>query len=296
MASRRSLSALRRTMEAGFRSSRLRQDRVPKWAAGEPDSGFWSPASSSRQGQLPVTLSLPQCGYLRVTLRLARTYTLLPNCCSGGLSLRDAIASLCSFGLASPRPGVHARRGERHDPQVRVADFGRPGRLGDSGVRPDRRIEHRHRQAGRPADARRDRGRRGSGSGARAAAGRYRRNRHHRDAPQPGAVRRSDGGQRGHGADSFTTPARPTSAQLDQVSPSLLVSSTTSEAGAAVARIRGIGTVGDNPGLEGSVGVFIDGVYRPRAGMGLTDLGRSTGSRCCAGRRARCSAATPRPA
>jgi len=61
--------------------------------------------------------------------------------------------------------------------------------------------------------------------------------------------------------------------QLDQVSPSLLVSSTTSEAGAAVARIRGIGTVGDNPGLEGSVGVFIDGVYRPRAGMALNDLG-----------------------
>jgi iron complex outermembrane recepter protein len=61
--------------------------------------------------------------------------------------------------------------------------------------------------------------------------------------------------------------------QLNQVSPSLLVSSTTSEAGAAVARIRGIGTVGDNPGLEGSVGVFIDGVYRSRAGMALTDLG-----------------------
>jgi outer membrane receptor protein involved in Fe transport len=61
--------------------------------------------------------------------------------------------------------------------------------------------------------------------------------------------------------------------QLDQVSPSLLVSSTTSEAGGAVARIRGIGTVGDNPGLEGSVGVFIDGVYRARAGMALTDLG-----------------------
>ena len=61
--------------------------------------------------------------------------------------------------------------------------------------------------------------------------------------------------------------------QLNQVSPSLLVSSTTSEAGGAVARIRGIGTVGDNPGLEGSVGVFIDGVYRARAGMALTDLG-----------------------
>src|SRR4051794_607670 len=60
--------------------------------------------------------------------------------------------------------------------------------------------------------------------------------------------------------------------QLNQVAPSLLVSSTSSEAGAAVARIRGIGTVGDNPGLEGSVGVFIDGVYRPRAGIGLTEL------------------------
>jgi len=62
--------------------------------------------------------------------------------------------------------------------------------------------------------------------------------------------------------------------QLIQVSPSLLVSSTSSEGGAAVARIRGIGTVGDNPGLEGSVGVFIDGVYRSRTGVGLTELGQ----------------------
>ena len=61
--------------------------------------------------------------------------------------------------------------------------------------------------------------------------------------------------------------------QLNQVSPSLLVSSTSSEAGAGVARIRGIGTVGDNPGLESSVGVFIDGVYRSRTGVGLTELG-----------------------
>src|SRR5205807_393144 len=61
--------------------------------------------------------------------------------------------------------------------------------------------------------------------------------------------------------------------QLNQVAPSLLVSSTESEASAATARIRGIGTVGDNPGLEGSVGVFIDGVYRSRTGMALTELG-----------------------
>ena len=61
--------------------------------------------------------------------------------------------------------------------------------------------------------------------------------------------------------------------QLNQVAPSLFVSSDASEAGAAVARIRGIGTVGDNPGLESSVGLFIDGVYRARTGIGLTDLG-----------------------
>ena len=62
--------------------------------------------------------------------------------------------------------------------------------------------------------------------------------------------------------------------QLTQVSPSLLVSSTSSEAGAGVARIRGIGTVGDNPGLESSVAVFVDGVYRSRTGVGLTELGQ----------------------
>ena len=61
--------------------------------------------------------------------------------------------------------------------------------------------------------------------------------------------------------------------QLTQVSPSLLVSSTSSEAGAGGARIRGVGTVGDNPGLESSVAVFIDGVYRSRVGVGLTELG-----------------------
>ncbi len=60
---------------------------------------------------------------------------------------------------------------------------------------------------------------------------------------------------------------------LNEVSPSLLVSSTTSEGGAATARIRGIGTVGDNPGLEGSVATYIDGIYRSRTGVALTELG-----------------------
>ncbi|MBM3928154.1 MAG: TonB-dependent receptor, partial [Sphingomonadales bacterium] len=60
--------------------------------------------------------------------------------------------------------------------------------------------------------------------------------------------------------------------QLNQLAPSLLVSSTGSEANTS-ARIRGIGTVGDNPGLESSVAVFIDGVYRSRSGVGMNELG-----------------------
>ena len=59
---------------------------------------------------------------------------------------------------------------------------------------------------------------------------------------------------------------------LNQLAPSLLLSSTGTEANAS-ARIRGIGTVGDNPGLESSVAVFIDGVYRSRTGAGLNELG-----------------------
>lgn len=36
--------------------------------------------------------------------------------------------------------------------------------------------------------------------------------------------------------------------------------------------LRGIGTSSFNPGLEPSVGVFVDGVYRPRAGAAINDL------------------------
>ena len=60
--------------------------------------------------------------------------------------------------------------------------------------------------------------------------------------------------------------------ELNQVAPSLLVSSTGNEANGS-ARIRGIGTVGDNPGLESSVAVFVDGVYRSRSGNALSELG-----------------------
>jgi iron complex outermembrane receptor protein len=61
--------------------------------------------------------------------------------------------------------------------------------------------------------------------------------------------------------------------ELTAVVPSLFVSRTSSEAGGGVTRVRGIGTVGDNPGLESSVPVFIDGVYRSRGSIGITELG-----------------------
>lgn len=59
---------------------------------------------------------------------------------------------------------------------------------------------------------------------------------------------------------------------LTILTPGLLVTSTSNES-VTTARIRGVGTVGDNPGLESSVGIVIDGVYRPRNGVGFGDLG-----------------------
>src|SRR3546814_9598145 len=59
---------------------------------------------------------------------------------------------------------------------------------------------------------------------------------------------------------------------LQALVPALIVTSTTSET-QTTARIRGVGTVGDNPGLESSVGIVIDGVARSRNGVAFGDLG-----------------------
>lgn len=59
---------------------------------------------------------------------------------------------------------------------------------------------------------------------------------------------------------------------LQTLVPALSVTSTTSET-QTTARIRGVGTVGDNPGLESSVGIVIDGVPRARNGVAFGDLG-----------------------
>lgn len=60
---------------------------------------------------------------------------------------------------------------------------------------------------------------------------------------------------------------------LMAVSPSLFLTNSQAESTGVTARIRGIGTGGDNPGYESAVGVFVDGVYRSRNNVGLTDLG-----------------------
>ncbi|MGE5501527.1 MAG: TonB-dependent receptor, partial [Ignavibacteriales bacterium] len=59
---------------------------------------------------------------------------------------------------------------------------------------------------------------------------------------------------------------------LQVLTPGMNVASTSNETNTTV-RIRGVGTVGDNPGLESSVSVVIDGVYRPRNGVAFNDLG-----------------------
>ena len=61
--------------------------------------------------------------------------------------------------------------------------------------------------------------------------------------------------------------------ELMRVAPSFHVASGQAESVGVTARIRGVGTNSDNPGLESSVGLYVDGVYRNRATVGLTELG-----------------------
>jgi outer membrane receptor protein involved in Fe transport len=59
---------------------------------------------------------------------------------------------------------------------------------------------------------------------------------------------------------------------LQQIAPSLLVSTGSGDTTGGLVRIRGVGTTGNNAGLEASVGVFVDGVYRNRSAAVLEDL------------------------
>lgn len=59
---------------------------------------------------------------------------------------------------------------------------------------------------------------------------------------------------------------------LEQLAPSLQSSTGQSSATGTTLYLRGITTAGDNPGFEPAVGVFIDGVYRARAGVAVSEL------------------------
>ncbi|WP_326524652.1 TonB-dependent receptor [Sphingomonas sp.] len=59
---------------------------------------------------------------------------------------------------------------------------------------------------------------------------------------------------------------------LEQLAPSLQSSTGQSSATGTTLYIRGITTGGDNPGFEPAVGVFIDGVFRARAGVAISEL------------------------
>ncbi|MES2753043.1 MAG: TonB-dependent receptor [Pseudomonadota bacterium] len=59
---------------------------------------------------------------------------------------------------------------------------------------------------------------------------------------------------------------------LEQLAPSLQTTTGQSTATGSSLSVRGIGTAGDNPGFEPAVGVFIDGVFRSRAGVALSEL------------------------
>ncbi len=60
-------------------------------------------------------------------------------------------------------------------------------------------------------------------------------------------------------------------AELEQYTPNLVITPGADSRSTSV-RIRGIGSVGTNTGIDPSVGLFIDGVYQGRAGMSISDL------------------------
>ena len=59
---------------------------------------------------------------------------------------------------------------------------------------------------------------------------------------------------------------------LSTVAASFNMNSTQTESQGTTLRMRGVGTTGNNIGLESSVGIFLDGVYLSRPGVALGDL------------------------
>jgi outer membrane receptor protein involved in Fe transport len=59
---------------------------------------------------------------------------------------------------------------------------------------------------------------------------------------------------------------------LVALAPSFTFQTGQSNSMGTTALLRGVGTGGDNPGFESAVGFFVDGIYRNRSGVALTDL------------------------
>ena len=174
------------------------------------------------------------------------------------------------FSLSAQRARLTPERGEKNDPQVSVAAVG-SARCSSERRHSRRDNDTDHRQQTTPSPTEQAAAQRRAGTRRRRRAGRHRKivitaqGRRQILQDVPIAVTAVGGDEM---KNSGATDIR----QLNQLAPSLLVSSTGTEANGS-ARIRGIGTVGDNPGLESSVAVFIDGVYRSRSGIGLNELG-----------------------
>jgi len=60
--------------------------------------------------------------------------------------------------------------------------------------------------------------------------------------------------------------------RLEKLAPSFKIQSSNSESFGTTLRIRGVGTTGNNTGLESSVGVFLDGAFLSRPGVALGEL------------------------
>lgn len=59
---------------------------------------------------------------------------------------------------------------------------------------------------------------------------------------------------------------------LEQLSPSIQITQGQSASAGTSVSIRGIGTGADNFGFEPAVGIFVDGVFRTRTGIGISEL------------------------
>jgi iron complex outermembrane receptor protein len=59
---------------------------------------------------------------------------------------------------------------------------------------------------------------------------------------------------------------------LEAAAASFNLTSSNSQSSGTTIRIRGVGTTGNNSGLESAVGIFVDGVYLSRPGIALGDL------------------------